>query len=68
MRVEFGAGEVAGEQVEWHAVRGPVGELVEALSRFAELGVQDLSIVPGQDDATSLRTVEVLAAEVVPQL
>ena len=68
IRLECGTHEVAGEEVQWNAVRGSAAELVDALGRFAELGVEDLSIVPGQDDATSLRTVEVLAGEVVPQL
>lgn len=68
VRLEYGGHEIHGEEVEWHAVRGSAAELVDALGQFAELGVEDLSIVPGQDDQTSLRTVEVLATEVVPQL
>jgi alkanesulfonate monooxygenase SsuD/methylene tetrahydromethanopterin reductase-like flavin-dependent oxidoreductase (luciferase family) len=68
IRLEFGSHEVEGAAVEWHAVRGSADQLVDALGLYAELGVSDLSIVPGQDDATSLRTVEVLANEVVPQL
>ena len=67
-RIEYGAHDVTGNVVEWHAVTGSIGELVDTLGRFAELGVRDLAIVPGQDDAGSLRTVEILAAEVVPQL
>lgn len=67
-RLEFGAHDVVGEAVDWHAVTGSAAEMVHTLGRYAELGVGDVSIVPGQDDASSLRTVEVLAAEVVPQL
>ena len=67
-RLEYGAHDVTGNVVEWHAVTGSIDELVDTLGRFAELGVRDLAIVPGQDDAGSLRTVEILAAEVVPQL
>ena len=33
-----------------------------------ELGVGDLSLIPGQDAASSLATVEALAAEVAPAL
>lgn len=68
VRLEYGRHEVTGDGVEWHAVTGSIDQLVDALGRFAALGVQDLSIVPGQDDESSRRTVEVLAAEVVPQL
>ena len=67
-RLEFGAHDVTGDVVEWHAITGSIDELVDTLGRFAELGVRDLAIVPGQDDASSLRTVEILATEVVPQL
>ena len=68
VRVEVGTHEVEGAAVEWHAVTGSPSQLVDALGRYRELGVTDLSIVPGQDDITSLRTVEVLVADVVPQL
>jgi alkanesulfonate monooxygenase SsuD/methylene tetrahydromethanopterin reductase-like flavin-dependent oxidoreductase (luciferase family) len=57
-----------GRELDWHAVTGTVDELVDALGRFAALGVGDLSIVPGQDDATSLETVTALVEEVLPQL
>ena len=67
-RLEYGAHEVSGNVVEWHATTGSIDELVDTLGRYAELGVRDLSIIPGQDDASSLRTVEILAAEVMPQL
>ncbi len=67
-RLEYGAHDVVGDVVEWHATTGSIDELVDTLSRYAELGVRDLSIIPGQDDASSLRTTEILAAEVVPQL
>lgn len=54
--------------LEWHLVSGSAAELADAFGRFAEMGVSDLSIVPGQDDATSRHTIEVLTTEVVPQL
>ena len=67
-RLEYGAHDVTGDVVEWHAITGSTDELVDTLGRYAELGVRDLSIIPGQDDASSLRTTEILAAEVVPQM
>ena len=67
-RLEYGVHDVTGDVVDWHATTGSADEFVDVISRYAELGVGDLSIIPGQDDASSLRTVEVLAAEVVPQL
>lgn len=68
VRVEAGDHGVEGEEVEWHAVTGSADQLVDAFGRFAAMGVSDLSIVPGQDDRTSMRTVETLAADVLPQL
>ena len=67
-RLEYGDHDVAGDVVEWHAITGSTDEMVDTLGRYADLGVGDLSIIPGQDDASSLRTAEVLASEVVPQL
>lgn len=68
VRVELGDHDVDGDAVEWHAVTGSVDRLVDALGRYRELGVVDLSIIPGQDDDTSRRTVAALVDEVVPQL
>lgn len=68
VRVEPGAHQVQGREVEWNAVGGSIAEVVDALGRYRDMGVSDLSIVPGQDDATSRRTVETLVTEIVPQL
>lgn len=68
VRVQAGDHEVRSTDVEWHAVTGSVDELVDALGRFAAMGVGDLSIVPGSDDETSRRTIDVLGADVLPQL
>ncbi|MEO1064094.1 MAG: LLM class flavin-dependent oxidoreductase [Actinomycetota bacterium] len=68
VRVEVGGHDVAGEEVDWQAVTGSVDQVVDALGRYRELGVADLSCIPGQDDATSLRTVEALTTDVLPQL
>ena len=67
-RLEYGTHDVTGDVVEWHAITGSVDQLVDTLSRYAAMGVTDVSIIPGQNDASSLRTTEILAAEVLPQL
>lgn len=51
-----------------NAITGSVDFIVDTLDRFSEMGVGDLSIIPGRDDASSLRTVEVLIEHVLPQL
>lgn len=68
VRVELGDHAVAGADVDWHAVTGSVDQVVDAFGRFADLGVFDLSLIPGQDDQTSLRTVRGLVEDVLPQL
>jgi alkanesulfonate monooxygenase SsuD/methylene tetrahydromethanopterin reductase-like flavin-dependent oxidoreductase (luciferase family) len=57
-----------GRELNWHAVTGSAGEVAAQLRRFAELGVGDLSLIPGQDDERSLRTVDALVEQVLPQL
>ena len=52
-------------EVEWQAITGPAPFLAEQLHRFAALGVSDVSVVPGQDAATSLATIAALA-EIAP--
>ena len=68
VRVEIGDHAVQGEALDWHAVTGSVDEVVDTLGRYRDLGVSDLSVIPGQDDATSRTTVRALVDEVVPQL
>lgn len=67
VRVQAGEHQVASDQVDWHAVTGSVGEIVDAFGQFRELGVVDLSVVPGSDDETSRHTIAVLG-DVLPQL
>jgi alkanesulfonate monooxygenase SsuD/methylene tetrahydromethanopterin reductase-like flavin-dependent oxidoreductase (luciferase family) len=43
--------------VEWNALVGPPSFLAEQLDAYREIGVDDVSIIPGQDDESSLRTV-----------
>jgi alkanesulfonate monooxygenase SsuD/methylene tetrahydromethanopterin reductase-like flavin-dependent oxidoreductase (luciferase family) len=54
--------------VDWQALTGPVDFLVTQLARYADLGVADLSLIPGQDDDSSRATVEALVGDVVPAL
>ncbi|MFN8021705.1 MAG: LLM class flavin-dependent oxidoreductase [Acidimicrobiales bacterium] len=68
LRVEVSDRAPQGHDVDWQALSGPADHLAAELARFAELGVTDLSVVPGQDDETSLRTVETLVADVLPRL
>jgi len=68
IRVAPGDAAPAGHELAWEALTGPPSYLVDQLIAFSELGVSDVSIVPGQDDDTSLRTVDVLAEHVVPAL
>lgn len=51
-----------------NAVTGSVEFVVDALERFAAMGVSDLSIIPGRDDTSSRRTVETLVGRVLPSL
>jgi alkanesulfonate monooxygenase SsuD/methylene tetrahydromethanopterin reductase-like flavin-dependent oxidoreductase (luciferase family) len=68
VRVEVGDHAVSGDQIEWNAVTGSVDQVVDALGQYAEIGVSDLSVIPGQSDETSLQTVRALVADVLPQL
>lgn len=68
VRVQLGEPPAAGHNVDWHAVSGSVEALVDQLGRFAELGVSDLSIAPGADEASNRATIEALATEVLPRL
>ena len=67
-RLEYGTHDVTGDVVEWHATTGSADEMADTIGRYRELGVRDLSIIGGQDDNSSLRTVEILASEVMPRL
>jgi alkanesulfonate monooxygenase SsuD/methylene tetrahydromethanopterin reductase-like flavin-dependent oxidoreductase (luciferase family) len=57
-----------GDTVEWSSVTGTPAEVADTIHAYAELGVADLSIVPGQDDETSLATVTALVEDVLPRL
>ncbi len=50
------------------ALIGPAAFLAEQVDAFRQLGVTDLSIMPGQDELGSLRTIEALAEQALPAL
>jgi alkanesulfonate monooxygenase SsuD/methylene tetrahydromethanopterin reductase-like flavin-dependent oxidoreductase (luciferase family) len=54
--------------LDWQALVGSASYLVDAIGRYAELGVSDLSAIPGQDDRSSLSTVQAIVEEVLPVL
>ena len=68
VRVSVTAETIGGGAVEWDAIRGDGEHIAEQLSAFADLGVTDISLVPGQDDESSLRTVETLVGTSLPAL
>ena len=57
-----------GTGVNWNALAGPASYLVEQLASFAALGVADISIIPGQGDEASLRTIDAFGETIVPAL
>jgi alkanesulfonate monooxygenase SsuD/methylene tetrahydromethanopterin reductase-like flavin-dependent oxidoreductase (luciferase family) len=66
--VQAGASAPDGEQVERHVVQGDAGALLTALRAYRDLGVVDLSMVLGHDDASALATLDVLTSDVLPRL
>ncbi|MPY95549.1 MAG: LLM class flavin-dependent oxidoreductase, partial [Acidimicrobiia bacterium] len=68
VRVSVADRPPTGHAVDWQALTGPAEFLAEQLAAYRELGVADVSLIPGQDDASSLATVEALVEEVVPAL
>ena len=65
---EAGTGVPDGEQVARHVVAGSSAQLAEAFAAYRELGVGDLSVVLGHDDASAMRTLEVLLSDVLPAM
>ena len=47
---------------------GPPAYLAEQLAAYRDLGLVDVSLIPGRDDDTSLATIETLATAVFPAL
>lgn len=65
--LDDGEGRVA-EHLAGSRLVGPAGYVADQLAAYAEIGVSDISIIPGNDDETSLRTVTALVERVLPQL
>lgn len=68
IRVEITDAPPQGNEVDWNALVGSVEYVTDQLGRYGELGLTDISILPGQDDASSRRTVEALVGHVLPAL
>lgn len=66
--VEAGSQPFAGHEVDRRAVAGTPEAIIDQFRAFSALGVGDLSIVPGHDDASARETVAVLVREVLPAL
>jgi alkanesulfonate monooxygenase SsuD/methylene tetrahydromethanopterin reductase-like flavin-dependent oxidoreductase (luciferase family) len=62
IRMQVGDQVPSGDAVDWQALVGPPSYLADQLHAYEELGVSDVSVVPGQDEATSLATIEALAS------
>lgn len=65
---ESGVSVPDGEQVARHVVAGSAAQIADAFAAYRELGVGDLSVVLGHDDASAARTLEVLLGDVLPAL
>lgn len=63
-----GAGSPTPTATDTGALIGSAAFLAEQVDAFRQLGVTDLSIMPGQDVEASLRTIEALAEEALPAL
>jgi alkanesulfonate monooxygenase SsuD/methylene tetrahydromethanopterin reductase-like flavin-dependent oxidoreductase (luciferase family) len=70
VRVRFGLSAGVNDQgaTTAGAIIGPPAYLAEQIDAFVRLGITDLSIMPGQDEQTSLRTIEALVEKVIPAL
>jgi alkanesulfonate monooxygenase SsuD/methylene tetrahydromethanopterin reductase-like flavin-dependent oxidoreductase (luciferase family) len=66
IRLESGDRRPRGEALEWNALTGPPAFLADQLHAYADLGVSDVSIVPGQEEKVSLATIEALGAIHLP--
>ena len=66
--VEAGDDVPGGVQVARHVLSGPAAALADGLARYRELGVGDCSMMLGHDDRSARRTLDVLAAKVLPDL
>ena len=65
---EAGTSAPDGQQVARNVVAGSAAQLTDAFAGYRDLGVADLSVVLGHDDASAARTLQVLLDEVLPAL
>jgi alkanesulfonate monooxygenase SsuD/methylene tetrahydromethanopterin reductase-like flavin-dependent oxidoreductase (luciferase family) len=63
-----GAGPPLSTATDTGALIGPAAFLAEQVDAYRQLGVTDLSIMPGQDAEACLRTIEALAEQALPAL
>jgi alkanesulfonate monooxygenase SsuD/methylene tetrahydromethanopterin reductase-like flavin-dependent oxidoreductase (luciferase family) len=56
------------EHLAGSRIVGPASYVADQLAAYAEIGISDLSVIPGNDDVGSLATVTALVSEVIPQL
>jgi len=68
VRMQVGNRTASSESVDWQALTGPPSFLADQIHSYAELGVTDVSVVPGQDEVASMATIEALAAVLPPAL
>lgn len=68
LRVSLEVGHEVDETRPAESVVGPPAYLAEQVIAYAELGVRDVSIRPGQSDKASRRTVDALGEEIIPAL
>jgi alkanesulfonate monooxygenase SsuD/methylene tetrahydromethanopterin reductase-like flavin-dependent oxidoreductase (luciferase family) len=66
VRVGFGIAPDVDHQGTF--VRGPASYLAEELDFYRSIGITDVSLIPGNDDATSLAFIDTLVTEVLPQV
>jgi alkanesulfonate monooxygenase SsuD/methylene tetrahydromethanopterin reductase-like flavin-dependent oxidoreductase (luciferase family) len=66
VRVRFGLAAQVIDGAEDGAIVGPPGFLADQIEAFRQLGVSDISIMPGQDAETALATIAALVEDVLP--
>jgi hypothetical protein len=61
-------GGTVGSVAQANALVGPATYLAEQLAAYQDLGVSDVSLIPGHDDEVSLRTIDALSTQILPAL
>jgi alkanesulfonate monooxygenase SsuD/methylene tetrahydromethanopterin reductase-like flavin-dependent oxidoreductase (luciferase family) len=68
LRVSLEVAATVDESRPAETVKGPPSYLAEQVVGYAELGVADLSVRPGQSDEASRRVIDALGDEIIPAL